>query len=243
VSVTRICRYRPCSKEFTPNHPRQEFCEPTCRASQHYLDHPEKGRVLQGDALRSVATHPLADARVQQEESKTNKCFGLLIRQAIIDRLKTVGECHADDLEPLYPANDLDRKRCRKLAGAQFGSLASPHGGGPLIREKSRRKSTVPERKGAKSGVYEFTKAGWDRWGTARVDGDEKGTGERSTCRPFSGASVHPGESGPIVPGSGGGVANPQGPPETPFSPVGAAAASPEPLSLLPEPDPEAWAA
>lgn len=28
--MRRTCRYEPCSKEFTPNHPRQEFCEPTC---------------------------------------------------------------------------------------------------------------------------------------------------------------------------------------------------------------------
>lgn len=56
--MTRTCRYEPCSKEFTPNHPRQEFCEPTCRANQHYVDHPEKGRGVRRGALQSVAAPP-----------------------------------------------------------------------------------------------------------------------------------------------------------------------------------------
>ena len=193
--MKRTCRYQPCSKEFTPNHPRQEFCEPTCRASQHYLEHPEKGRVLPGDALQCVATHPLADARAQQEESETNRQFGLLIRQAIVDRLKTTGTCHADDLEPLYPANELERKRCRRLAGAQFGSLASSK----LIREKERRKSSVPARKGAKSGVYEFTKAGWDRWGTAGVSSGRTGAEPAATAH--SGEESSAGDPGTIGPG------------------------------------------
>jgi hypothetical protein len=68
---TRTCKYEPCSKEFEPTHPRHEFCEPTCRANQHYLEHPEKGREIQGGALRSVATHPLTEARIKQEASKS----------------------------------------------------------------------------------------------------------------------------------------------------------------------------
>jgi hypothetical protein len=156
MTETRICKYEPCSKEFEPTHPRQIFCEPTCRTNQHYLDHPEKGRSLQGGALRSVATHPLVEARAEQEASDLNSQLGQIVHQAIIDRLVNHGEVHADDLEGYFPAEHLDR--CRKLIGGQFGSLAGRH----YIKGIAYRKSTVPARKGGKSWVYIFTEKGRD---------------------------------------------------------------------------------
>lgn len=151
--MTLTCAYEPCSEQFEPTHWRQIFCGPTCRANQHYLDHPEKGRVMDNGALRSVATHRLADARGQQESSDLKSKLSQIIYSAIVDRLK-YAPVHADDLESAFP--EQYRDICRKLVGAQFGSLASRH----YIEEVERRKSSVPSRKGAKSGVFAFTAKG-----------------------------------------------------------------------------------
>lgn len=255
--MTRTCPQ--CERSFEPNAKHQIYDVDACR-QQGWV---EKEVLSAQTSVQRVGEHPLAEARAEQEATAVNRRYGLLIRQAIIDRLKTTGTCHADDLEPLYPADELARKRCRKLAGAQFGSLASPRGNKePLIREKERRKSSIPERKCAKSGVFEFTKAGWDRYGSAGVGGgNESGRPSRSES---SGHSPHSGEAGLTGPGSGAGeVPRVPGsvvePPATSTAPPdilpggrGQArksmgepvnAASGEPLSLLPEPDPESWAA
>jgi len=112
--------------------------------------------------------HPLQTVRDQQATKKHNRDLSGLIRQAIIDRIKTTGECFADDLIDLYPEGEV--KECRRLATAQFGSLA----GSGLIEEKERRKSTIAARKGAKSGVYIFTRKGQERFG-ARTDYESVG--------------------------------------------------------------------
>ena len=107
--------------------------------------------------------HPLKEARAEQEASDLNSRLGQIVYNAIIDRLKVPGSFHSDDLESYFPSEH--RKRCRLLIGGQVGSLARPRAGKePFIRERpdSRRKSSVPERKGAKSGVWEFTKHGRD---------------------------------------------------------------------------------
>lgn len=241
------------------------------------VDNPEKGRLVQGGALRCVATQPLQEVRDQQAAKKHNRDLGGLIRQAIIDCLKTARECCADDLIPLYPQGEVDE--CRRLATAQFGSLASGGDGKhPLIREKSRRKSTIPARKGAKVTVWEFTKAGWDRYGGSAGVGTDRHAGfvrcpDRGMGIPVSA------DSGEIVgsnqdtegsktggkpstldrpgglsslsspsngAGSGAGVPTDDGSedcasPESDRS--SEPARDPEPLSLLPQPDPDAWAA
>jgi hypothetical protein len=98
--------------------------------------------------------HPLQTVRDEQATKKHNRDLGGLIRQAILDRIKTTGECFADDLVDLYPEGEVGT--CRRLATAQFGSMVASG----LIREKERRRSTIPARKGAKSGVYVFTEEG-----------------------------------------------------------------------------------
>lgn len=247
--MTRTCKYEPCSKEFGPNDARQEFCEPTCRANQHYLEHPEKGRALQGDALRSVAGHPLAEARAEQEASDLKSKLSQIIYQGIIDRLK-FGSVHADDLEPLFPEEVRDT--CRRLVGAQFGSLASRH----YIQEVDRRKSTVPSRKGAKSGVFEFTRTGREKLvgvggrgiegpqsphsGESPTSDTDNPEGTSAICtssqdggtldRPGGPWSVHSANgAGQQVVGVDSGDELPGGPAAPPPG------APPEPLSLLPE--------
>jgi hypothetical protein len=167
--TTRTCKHGPCGKSFEPSDSRQEFCDSTCRANNHYAAHPEKGRSVQPTPLQSVATHPLVEAREAQEATKLKDHYSQVIYQGIIERLER-GPVHADDLEDLFP--DSDRTMCRKLVGAQFGSLASRH----YIREKERRKSLIASRKGAKSSVWEFTKKGRER--LAGVGAGSRGDGQ-----------------------------------------------------------------
>ena len=111
--------------------------------------------------------HPLQAVRDERATKKHNRDLGGLIKQAIVDQIKTTGECHADDLVGLYPVGEVDL--CRRLATAQFGSMT----GAELIREKERRKSTISARKGAKSGVYVFTEKG-----RAQLVGRSSGIGD-----------------------------------------------------------------
>lgn len=211
--MTRTCKYEPCGQKFEPTDARQEFCGGTCRANHHYAGHPEKGRPVPSTPLQSVATHPLAEARAEQEASELKSHWSQVIYQGIVSRLEH-GPVHADDLEALFPANDEERAMCRKLVGAQFGSLASRH----YIKEVDRRKSSVPSRKGAKSGVFEFT-----RKGRGKLAGHRAGCrGESSLVRSRTAHATSSSVSG-----------------DSSHTPAGAARSSagvPEPLTLLPEP-------
>lgn len=136
--------------------------------------------------------HPLAEARAEQEASELKSRLSALIYQGIIDRLSdSEGKrCHADDLEPLFPPEHRDL--CRRLTGAQFGSLASRH----YIIERERRKSAVPSRRGAKSGVFEFTLTGREEL----VGVNAGGTAPRQDASLSRGgshpvASIDPGET------------------------------------------------
>ncbi|HEX5591980.1 MAG TPA: hypothetical protein VFX35_01385 [Solirubrobacterales bacterium] len=122
---------------------------------QCYQGWIEKGVLAaqEGGQRVEAHVHPLAEARAQQEQADLKSKLSQIIYQGIVDRLK-FGTVHADDLEPLFP--DELRTTCRRLVGAQFGSLASRG----YIVERERRKSKVPSRKGAKSGVFECTKKG-----------------------------------------------------------------------------------
>ena len=158
--------------------------------------------------------HPLAEARAEQEASRLNRDLGALIRAAIVRRLS---ECpyrvHADDLESDFPAEHVER--CRKLAPAQFGGLA----GAGDIREVERRKSKVPSRKGAKSGVYEFTISGRQKLLAGVRAGVPKPQGpEGSPSTPLC-ASADPGETSPARGAAGGSARLFEPEPERPLSP------------------------
>jgi hypothetical protein len=148
TAETRTCPQ--CGRKFTPKRPHHEYDSEECR----YQGWIEKQINAAQAPVQRVEGHPLVEVRVNQATKKHNRDLGGLIRQAIVDQIKTKGECFADDLVDLYPEGEV--KECRRLATAQFGSLT----GSGLIREKERRKSTIPARKGAKSGVYIFTQKG-----------------------------------------------------------------------------------
>jgi hypothetical protein len=143
-----------------------------------------------------MTIHPLVEARADQEATDLKSKLSQIIYQGIVDRLK-YGLVHADDLESLFPPEVRDV--CRRLVGAQFGSLASRR----YIVERERRKSSVPSRKGAKSGVFEFTKLGREKLtagvsagaSTNRVSPASGDAGEVSTASADPGGqSAHTGD-------------------------------------------------
>lgn len=202
-----------------------------------------------------MTVHPLVEAREAQEATKLKDHYSQVIYQGIIERLER-GPVHADDLKDLFP--DSDRTMCRKLVGAQFGSLASRH----YIREKERRKSSIASRKGAKSSVWEFTQKGRERLagigagGKARLSREARGVGSSPLVSADPGETPTQTEKGQAH-SNGATLDRPAsshddspagarllddgvtGSPAAPHEAVG----EPEPLSLLSEPDPEAWAA
>lgn len=240
--MSRACDQ--CSKRLITQRADARFCDDICKARWHNAERSKRGATAKRiPGADGPDVHALADARAAQEATKLKDHYSQVIYQGIIERLER-GPVHADDLEDLFPESD--RTMCRKLVGAQFGSLASRH----YIREKERRKSSVPSRKGAKSGVFEFTQKGRERLAgvgagrrTQSLSGAHSGESparidagppdEQSPARPACaslGASVDPGGDSSV---HGRQRAHDAGEPR-PTS---------EPLTLLPEPDPEAWAA
>jgi hypothetical protein len=136
--------------------------------------------------------HPLQAVRDQAARDKHTRDLNGLIRQAILDTIKTTGECHADDLIDLYPAGEVDH--CRELATRQFASLRS--GKKPLIAERERRPSSIKARKRSKSGVYVFTQHGRELVGSSSTalqgvgiaaaagSGEKDPTGSPAPCPP-----------------------------------------------------------
>lgn len=222
MSERRTCKYEPCSKEFEPTHPRHEFCEPTCRANQHYLEHPEKGRRLQGGALRSVATQPIAEVRAEQEAAKSH--WSAIVREGIIEALRTKGEFFADDLQALGIPDEH-----RSIIGSQTAKLVNQK----WMVEEGRRKSTVASRNGAKSGVYRPTELGTKSIAGIDIDPPEGITpvAAGSLDRPagFSEAPLP-------ADGAGSDVGVDSGDDAPGVAPLPAPGASPDSLTLLPEP-------
>lgn len=209
-----------CDRPFFARRPDAETCSEECKY-QRWIER-------QLPAPQPVGSHPLQAVREERAAQKHNRDLGGLIRQAIVDRLKTIGECSPEDLIPLYPQGEIDL--CRRLATAQFGSLASSRDGKePLIREKERRKSTIPARKGAKVTVWEFTVAGRRHYGMgiAGVGAGSDGPG---------GTSADPG--GPLTPDTGASPsrpADPEGAPQGSPALSGSAELLPRPSMLDPD--------
>jgi hypothetical protein len=192
--TTSTCSNKQCGNAFELRRPHQRFCSTACRYEAWAEEH-ENASEAPG---QRVDDHPLVEAREAQEATKLKDHYSQVIYQGIIERLER-GPVHADDLEDLFP--DSDRTMCRKLVGAQFGSLASRH----YIREKERRKSSIASRKGAKSSVWEFTQKGRER--LAGIDAgnhlgvsgcSDRGDGDASPL-----ASVDPNETSTTTTGKG----------------------------------------
>lgn len=161
MTETRRCKYTPCAKEFVPTDSRHEYCEPTCRANQHYLDHPEKGRSVPGaaqpgsvpaDPLQSVATHPLDEAREVQALQKDKRMWRLAIEVQIGETLLATGYFHADDLDPL----GIPAQHCQ-LAGTRTGAVRSE---GLMEKTGVERARANPASNYRKAAIYRITAKG-----------------------------------------------------------------------------------
>jgi hypothetical protein len=148
--TTLACKNPGCGNTFESGRPYRRFCSVACRdVWSAAITEESRER-----AAQLPSEHPLAGARAEQEASDLNSQLGQIVYQGIINQLERRGQVHADDLEPYFPSKH--RERCRKLIGAQFGSLVSRR----YIYEIERRKSEVASRRGAKSGVFGFTRLG-----------------------------------------------------------------------------------
>jgi hypothetical protein len=155
VTDILTCAYEPCSKEFVPDHWRQRFCSPTCRANQHYVDHPEKGRVLDNGALRCVAGDALNLVRGDAEESDEKARWTLIVREQITRTLMATGYFSVNDLEPLgIPAEHVN------VCTSQIGSFASSRYMAKLTWHKSERVS----RKGGPYWTFRITEHGREKF-------------------------------------------------------------------------------
>ncbi len=188
MSAARTCKWRECRRQLITQRADADFCGPDCKNAWHNEERRKRGTTdKRFKGLEGAGKHPLADARALQETSELKSHWSQVIYQGIVSRLEH-GPVHADDLEPLFPANDEERSMCRKLVGAQFGSLASRR----YIHEVDRRKSSAPSRKGAKSGVFEFTRKGREK--LAGVGGGFAASSPSATA---TGHSPHSGETAP----------------------------------------------
>jgi len=199
MTERRYCKQ--CGCGFSPKRPHAEYDSEECR----YQGWIEKQVEAAQPPVQRVKAHPLAEARAEQEATDLKSKLSQIIYEGIIDRLKR-GPVHADDLEPLFA--DEVRDVCRRLVGAQFGSLASRG----YIKEVERRKSKVPTRKSAKSGVYVFTAKGRAKLvGIDAVPSSGDGL-SRALARGVDSGENQPGGSGADASPSGVGTGSPDQP-------------------------------
>jgi hypothetical protein len=166
-----------------------------------------------------VRTGSVADARAEQEASEAH--WSMTVRECIIDVLKGTGFYHADDIVEQIP------DEYRRLIGTQTAKLVNQK----WMEEVGRRKSILPSRNGAKSGIYKLTDLGHQK--LAGVDsGNGEGTASttaslapsterRESAAAPSASGVDPGETG-------AGVPTPQGLEGSANAPFGASTGSPE---------------
>jgi hypothetical protein len=192
-----------------------------------------------------MPVHVLDDARGQQEEGKTSSDWALLAREHVMRTLLETGWFTADDLDPLGIPEHY-RRSVHGLVTAYF------RGKQPYMEEAGRRKSERPERKGAKNTVFRITVKGRRELpallkGLTIQLGREKLAGVGSANREGSAAANH-GTLDRPAPNPGARSSDTADPGErSPEPPLTGSSGEPvrpyEPLSLLPEPDPESWAA
>jgi hypothetical protein len=146
-----------CSKHLVTQRKGARFCGEECKNAWHNkqrLTGPTTDKRLAPasgtEESLNADVHELQQVREEQARKKHNRDLGGIIRQAIVNRLRTHRECTADDLIELYPEGEVDL--CRRLATAQFGSLAAGGDGRqPLIREKGESNPRSPRGRGPRS--------------------------------------------------------------------------------------------
>ncbi len=197
-------------------------------------------RAASPDKARTASA--LDEVRGRGEESGGDKArYTLVAREHITHTLIETGYFSAEDFDSLgIPPAHVN------VCTSWIGHFSKRK----VMEPISWRYSSKPSRKGGKVWTYKITQKGRDELpalleetrselsGLGTDNSSEACTGATRDEDAVTSVGAEPGESGPTGPGSGVGVANPQGPPGTASSPpLSAGTASPEPLSLLPEPD------
>jgi hypothetical protein len=190
----RTCGW--CGADLDGKRRDAAYCDSTCRA---HATRWRQSRSAEGDeTLRSAATPPIQAIREEQEAAKSH--WSQIVREGIIDVLRGTGFYHADDLDQLGIPDEH-----RNIIGSQTAKLVNQK----WIEEAGRRKSVLPSRNGAKSGIYRLTELGREA-----ITGVDAGT---------SPPCVDSGDT------SSAGVPASQGPEGVPVPPDCASAGAPDP--------------
>lgn len=239
--MTRTCDQ--CGKHLITHRADARFCDERCRArwnNKHRVKPPATDiRIATADGgvgSRGGNVRSVSEARDLQSASKELDRWRLIMEQQVFRTLLATGYFHVDDLD------------CLDLPPAAFevrGTLVNRvRAKGWMQRSGFERKVAHKAANARKAPIYRITAKG-----RAELPGFVGVEGERSRGRDVAGAglghSLDSGDSDLTGPGDGSAGQLPdkrdQGRPQDP--PSFASAASPESLSLLPEPDPESWAA
>ncbi len=248
--MTRVCAYSQCNVEFEPKRPHHRFHDESCRYAD-FLERQENGgeggaqRVGDGAGSRGGNVRDLDTARDLQAQVKAKRDWRDAIDEQIRLTLLETGYFHADDLDELcVPPEHAQLKGTRS---AWFRNQ------GFMEKTGAERKVSHKAANGRKAAIHRITPKG-RRELTAGV-GARMRQGEPS---PLAGdACLHPGEpqrrptgnpldrsgpSSPNPPVQGASATTGESPAVTSHA-AGDSARPHEVLSLLPEPDPESWAA
>lgn len=200
-----ICNW--CGEDLVDMRRHAEYCDSSCRGKATHWRQSRSGESEK--TLGSASPPPIQAIREDQEAAKAH--WSMIAREGIIEVLKATGAYHADDLDHL----DIPDEH-RNIIGSQTAKLVNQK----WIEEVGRRKSILPSRNGAKSGIYRLTALGKNK--IAGV-----GDGEVRPI-PTSRAIPHSGEAGLTGPGSGAGSDTSQESPALNGGPPSASTASPD---------------
>lgn len=148
--MTRTCKWPECDRRLITQRADAEFCSEICRSRYKNKERRKQaGTTTRVDGAEEAAGHPIAQIRADQEAAKSH--WSGIVREAILHILRERREFHADDLANLGIPDEH-----KNIVGSQVARLVNQ---GWMV-ERGRRKSKLPSRNGAKSNVYQLTKAG-----------------------------------------------------------------------------------
>ncbi len=141
----RKCQW--CGEELVGKRLHAEYCDSSCRGKATHWRQSRSGESEK--TLGSASPPPIQAIRMEQEAAKAH--WSMIVREGIIEVLKATGAYHADDLDHLGIPDEH-----RNIIGSQTAKLVNQK----WIEEAGRRKSILPSRNGAKSGIYKLTDLG-----------------------------------------------------------------------------------
>lgn len=145
MTAMRNCQW--CGEQLVGKRLHAEYCDSSCRGKATHWRQSRSGD--REKTLGSASPPPIQAIREEQEAAKAH--WSMIVREGIIEVLKATGAYHADDLDHLGIPDEH-----RNIIGSQTAKLVNQK----WIEEAGRRKSILPSRNGAKSGIYKLTEFG-----------------------------------------------------------------------------------